>query len=455
MPGRGVDRRLFKVAVAGLLPAALIAVGLVAVGLAADFPGHVDLSNTPHLSGPPDIKAFGNQVFVAWSDGFNGNSDTKDWGYIYVRGAVEGDKWHGKKSVMSADLNNWGIEPRLILDRSGSKVHVVWAQVGNCNGNLTQCSQSSIRYAACNVAGGTVSNCQSASITSTAFTAASSPPYRTPDIAQDSSGALHVAWSDVASKQLRYSRCASACSSSANWSAPSPVFDSTDGVNPRLAFSSGALHLVWDKDTVGSSQIYYYRDLTLNNGTFDGESGENWSPSGYTNPGNPTIAATGTLVFVGWDMQQTTNTYALAYVISENNGDTFGSPRGIPNNADNVFSTFATDSQQFTGGLKPSLALTGTGSSQWAHLVWHEKVSGADQVFYSHLASVAGAWSYPYDQVTAFSGSVEPDLAVSQAGNVHVAYMEKSSGEWDVFYSGVITQADVGGVFLPLIVRKR
>jgi len=484
---RCINHKWLKALVALLLPAMLMIVALVYTGRAADFSSKLNLATTSYLSGLPQIEAAGGLVVALWSDGYNANADTKNWGHIYLRAATESEGWKVPSKVMAATNDVWGVEPRFTFDNNGTTVHVVWAQTGGCGGSLSNCSGGSIEYTSCDVSNGVV-NCStsSATIASTANDLA----YRTPDIVQDDDGDLHVVWSDTSGKELLYSRCAANCTTSGNWSTPTtvPGSNTSQGANPRLAFSNNVIHLVWDGEA--DNQIYYRRDTNDDNNSF-ASNGTTWNSTqwdaNYINPGNPTIAVAGNLLYIAWDVQKSGSTtdYILAFVASPNNGTTFTSPKNVTSN-NTTFTNRTSNDQEFTGGLKPSLAITS--STAPVHLVWHEKpatggegVANVYQVFYSSLITyTSGTWSTPVTVTTSYGSaptptptvggggiessnvspqgigadSVEPDLALGQGVHVHISYMEKVGGEWDIFYQGVISQTTSGSIYLPILMRN-
>jgi hypothetical protein len=247
------------------------------------------------------------------------------------------------------------------------------------------------------------------------------------------------------------------------------------------------LHLAWDDEGDSQPGIHYDRDTNSDNNSFDSGGAQYWGPaSGYTNPTNPTIAAAQAMVYVAWDMQKSGDStkYALAYVVSNNNGAAFTSVRNVPDNSTSTFTARESVAlnQTFVGGLKPSLTISSTGSSVWAHLVWHEIVFDPNegqknaQVFYSYLETISAPWSDPVAVTTGAGSSglagsqeengpadvivqglaldsVEPDVAISQAGNPQVVCMEKTNGEWDVIYQGPIAHT-VPTLYLPAIRRN-
>ena len=482
-----LPHRLFRFLIVLSVPAILLAAGLVTSGQAADFSGRVNLAGTSALSGPPDVETQGELVVAVWSEGYNDIPDTKDWGHVYLRTASELLGWWTKRTVMRATNDVWGIEPHFVFDASTpGRVHVVWAQTSQCGGRLTFCQGGSIRYTTCALSGG-VAACQPpATIASTNLYLG----YRTPDIAPDGDGDLHVVWNQTSSpEQLLYSRCAGNCTASASWSAPSAVPVSGLGENPNLAFSNGVLHLAWDEENPSGSKIRYYRDTNTENNTFDAGGAQSWGPAAtYTNPSNPTLAAAQNMVYIAWDMQKTGSNppqFALAHVVSNNNGTAFTSVRNVPNNSTSSFTARESVAlnQTFMGGLKPSLTVTSTGSSVWAHLVWHEIVPDPNegglknqQVFYSYLTAIATPWSGPVAVTmgggasgSAASGqengpadvivqgiavdSAEPDVAISQAGDAQVVCMEKVEDKWDAVYQGPIADS-VPTYYLPFIRKK-
>jgi len=82
------------------------------------------------------------------------------------------------------------------------------------------------------------------------------------------------------------------------------------------------------------------------------------------------------------------------------------------------------------------------------HLVWQEDSGQGDSIYYARARAAGGnpVFSEPV-KVNDAGVASNPDLAVDAAGGVHVTYAVADSGDWDVYYS----QSDDGLSFGPEI----
>ena len=267
------------------------------------------------------------------------------------------------------------------------------------------------------------------------------------------SGGVHVVWREQASIDagpIKYCKKGS-CGS------PSSI---DNGQHPSLVYANGYLHLVWDTGSNTDSTIKYERENNLSNGSWDGSDPMTWwdnpAPVDYYEPGHPAIGASGDAVYVVWAVRKKTDSsnYALAFDFSQDTGDnwlaaTSGYGHSIPENQTAAF-TSTWHSSGVTANdlysLQPDVVITGSGSSAYAHVVWHDRDSESElyQIWYSYLEGYSGSttWDTPSVAVSEnMQSAALPAIAVGTALNqTHIAFVKDAKAavfrDIDVWYAG-------------------
>jgi len=186
------------------------------------------------------------------------------------------------------------------------------------------------------------------------------------------------------------------------WSLPRNV-SSTSGVssNPDIAIADdGTIHVVWADNTPGYSVIYHAKST---NGTL-------WSnfPIPSANGGVPAIAiGDDGIVHVSWqNLDEEFNCYDIYH--SQWDGSAWSLPENISDSLND--STIA------------DMAVAGDNT---VHLVWEERVGGNYEVYYS------GGWSFNWSVQENVSNSAAdsylPSIAIDGDGTRHVAWEETAS----------------------------
>lgn len=464
---------------AHLLPASwrraglLVPVGLAIVlfglmvwpGLASNFGNKFRLSTIRSLvSASPDIAAAGDYVAAVWSEGYNSDTTTKEFGRVYLKSAHRVNGWEARLPVFTATTNNWGKDPKVTFDpNNSSRVHVVWAQADSCagGGNPLPCKWRAIKYTTCTLNG--VDSCAAPQTVYT--TSGANDDYSTPDVAVDSSSNVHVVWrrSSPAPAGLMYRKKPSG----GNFSGGGDITGSGGGRNPALVFVDGRLHLVWD----AGNSVKYQRNSALGN-TWSNDQSVSWSvPVGYQDPSFPAIGARSSALYVVWAVQSAINSqqYALAFDFSQNGAswqDAGGDGLGIPDKT--TFTPFRSakgSAVSYLESLKPDVAVTGSGTSAYAHVVWHgtQSLGSIYNVWYTNLAGIgASNWSTVINVTSSSADSGDPAIAIgSNLDETHVAFMEDAdASNADVWYMGANgnrendDNVNEGKIFLPVIFRN-
>lgn len=476
------------------LPALVMALTLVTWAAESRDFGHPTNLSASHslISGAPAMAAAGNTLAVAWVEELSGTTlPVGNQGSLYLQTAQT--YWPIRVTVHTGTVNALATDPALIFDRSNpAQMHLVWTEGRlEVSGSSNRYFYQKINYTTCTISGD-VKACQpAANITATTNTGLS---FRNPTLAQDDQGNLHVVWTEERNSQLYYRRWDKA---GGLWGPSSLISQASDAQNPKLAYANGRLHLIWDNKA--TNQINYIYDGQPANDVFTADDAWQFIPGdNFTNgnPGNATLTTdNNNYVFVAFDIRKpnTNNAFALVYVQSENNGSSWTSPRDIPDQSDGNFYSYPSNTENVTGGLKPSLALTATGGITYLHVVWHtnqERDSGDNAVYEIYHAyrpvsddtfntpwlpatplnvtnPPGAATGTPEDPVTPTpvtptpsmrepvapdnfritglteNDSVMPALAITDPagkGNLHLAYLERLSANqpWNVYYRGFI-----------------
>jgi len=499
----------------------LLALTALAVGLAgvvflypifaanptADFQHAHNISRSAEhglTAGQPVIHSYSDTLAVLWTESLDNDIIETTGGHLYLQSARESlGYWRATTKVHTATVSTATPDTPLLglardptfifegvnLPAQANKLHVVWAE-GYYSQKLVNdlplndFVYPKIQYTTCDVS--TDANTCATPSTITA-TQSSTAKYLNPTLTQDDQGNLHVVWVDATNKTLLYSR-GEVSGTTVTWSSGITIAAGTNPQNPELTFANQRLHLVWDNDDANA--IEYRYDTVYTDAVFSASGGKTWatSDSGYNayqngDPGNPTIATQALnggvdLVFVSFDINKpSTNDFALTYVRSQNNGDSWALPRDI--DAQSQWPSTAHPSasgQGATSGLKPSLFITHTGTltwgNVWLHALWHEEVQdtqgeavAAYQVFYSYRTitdTFAGSWFTPTNITNQSQGngggenpraphgtgnrdSASPGFTITSPddgglGKTHAIYLERTSelADWDAYYRGVV-----------------
>jgi hypothetical protein len=501
-----------------LLGAWLLAVGLlivvawpvIATVNPETFATTFDLSKRAKAyikSAYPDIEASADGKYVAtvWSRGYNAANNTKDYGYVMLKSAITGtgtalDGWENQVKVFTPTAELWGLSPRAVFDPNDSgKLYVTWVGCDVLSTDpslILQCD--TIMAATC-----TVSGADACSVLPTVYSAGSSE-LRSPDIAADKNGQLHVVWRNHTAGKIQYSHY------DGSWST-TPADVAVDGsgnvfYNPALVWGSGPsgngrLHLAvyqFNSNT-GSRFVQYRTDTNPSNDAWDAGTTFSWkAPSLYKLPGDsssgtaepyvkPSIAATGTDVYIAWEVKlASADKFHLAYDCSTTSGTSWqnSSLEGLP-----IPGPFFTDTTAYLSpissideedALRPSIAISGTSPA----VAWHFKGTETDPGIAAYLIafrdSTGSCGSLTWGERAVISQSInydltngdddddsaDPDLAMAPGSGVHIAHMGMwgvleaggTSADWDIYYRGDIktdnSTDDVGGAYLPIIIKK-
>ncbi|MHA1377403.1 MAG: hypothetical protein ACTSRG_03365 [Candidatus Helarchaeota archaeon] len=380
-----------------------------------------DSSSYPSIA----VDGTGN-VHVVWHDYTHGEWGT-DSEIMYANHTIAG--W-SNATVISDDGTLWNDDsssyPSIAVDGTGN-VHVVWQDYTDGEWG----TDSEIMYANCTAAGW--SNATVISDNSTLWNNGSS---YNPSVAVDGTGNVHVVWSDYTngtwgtdSEIMYVNRTAAGWSNATVISDDSTLWNNGGSVYPSIAVdSTGNVHVVWSDYTNGTwgtdSEIMYANRTAAgwSNATVISDDGTLWNDDSSSYP-SIAVDSTGN-VHVVWQ-DYTDGEWGTDSEIMYANRTAAGWSNAT---------VISDDSTLWNNGhsWKPSIAVDSDGN---VYVVWEDdtKFGGDFDIMYTNRT--AAGWSKAIvlsDDGTFWNdgGSNYPSIAVYGTGNVHVVWRDSTDGEW-------------------------
>lgn len=235
-----------------------------------------------------------------------------------------------------------------------------------------------------------------------------------PDMAIDSGGAIHIVWNDNASgsTEIFYKQ---STNGGAAWS-PAKRLTWTSGGSGAQAIAGGSgndLHVAWEDYTPGNQEIYHLKSS---------DGGTNWSTPRRitwtpTKSYNPAVALdSGNAVHVVWEDSMAGNS-EIYYKRSTNGGTTWGAAQRLT----------------WTPGYS-SNSIIGTDSSGVIHFVWYDEASGDFEIYHKRSTNGGTTWS-PRQRLTWNSGiSSFPALALDSSDSIHLVWTDDTPGNAEIYY---------------------
>jgi hypothetical protein len=181
--------------------------------------------------------------------------------------------------------------------------------------------------------------------------------------------------------------------------------------SPHIAVSDKNVYVVWQDNTPGNDEVFF--SASDNNGsTFS-------RPVNLSNNAGssfePRIAASGNNVYVVW-RDRTPGNDEVFFSASDNNGSTFSRPVNLSNNAGNSF--------------EPRIAAY----DKNVYVVWRDNTPGNNEIFFSASDNNGSTFSRPINLSNNAGISDSPRIAASD-NNVYVVWRDRSSGNDEIFFS--------------------
>ena len=279
-----------------------------------------------------------NTIHIVWDDNTPGNDEI-----YYKKSMDQGETWSAaKRLTWTPGKSSW---PDISID-SNDNIHVVWD-----DGTP---GYSEIYYKKSTDGGETWTADRRLTWT---------PDWSdNPDLAIDSTDALHVFWEDYTPgfSEIYYRRTADA---GATWSTTKRItWTAGDSFDPALAIdATDAIHLVWYDDTPGNLEVYYKK--TTNGG-------KTWSPTDRLNwtsgsSQRPVIAVDSTdAVHLVWS-DDTPGDDEIYYKKSTNGGTSWSMAQRL---------TWTSGSSRY-----PAMAID---ADDAIHVVWQDDTPGKNKIYY-------------------------------------------------------------------------
>jgi hypothetical protein len=234
-----------------------------------------------------------------------------------------------------------------------------------------------------------------------------------PAIAVDSSGNLHVVWSDtVGSHDLYYKK---STDGGATWTVTKRItWTSGYSIYPTIAVdSSDNLHLVWRDDTGGNNEIYYKKSTDggvtwTTSQRLTWTSGISWDPA-------IAISPSGNLHVVWYDGTGGNN--EIYYKKSTNGGAKWSASQRL---------TWTSGYSEY-----PAVLVDSSGN---VHVVWQAHIPVNSEIYYKRSTDGGATWT-PSQRLTwnsYYSGS--PAIAVDSSGNLHVVWYDSATTNFEIHY---------------------
>jgi Neuraminidase (sialidase) len=367
-------------------PLIAFAMAVLLAGIAsAQWSVPVDVSNNAGDSAWPAIAADAGTVYVAWDDWTTGNDD------IFLSKSTDGGFTWSTQLNVSNDAGR-SEDPAIAID-SGT-LYLVWDddEFGNYEVLYSNSTDGGVTWSAAV----NVSNTDGSSYS--------------PTIAIDA-GTIHAAWYDDTSGnwEIFYSK---STDGGATWS---PAVNVSNNLgwsdNPAIVADSGAAYLTWHDDTSGNNEIFYSKST---------DGGVTWStPLNVSNNTgssySPTVVIDAGTIRLAW-ADSTPGNWEIFYSESTDGGATWSTLVNVSNNAGLSF--------------RPRIAIEGG----TIHLAWLDYAPGNGDIFYSNSTDGGATWSSAVN-VSNSLGDSNQNVIVISAGAIHMAWMDNTPGNLDIFYS--------------------
>ena len=228
-------------------------------------------------------------------------------------------------------------------------------------------------------------------------------------------GTIHVVWQDDSSENREIYHAQLPLGGA--WSAPENVSNTTGSSESAFLAvdSQGRLHLVWQDNTRRSWDIYYSTQLL--DGSWTSAVDLSRTPLSAVEP-VLVVGDDGTL-HAAWAGNDPT-TWEIYYVAKFRGAD-WTSPVNI--------SHTSTESQHV------DLVVD---STKRVHAVWRDQRAGRHEIVYAHKPP-GGQWTDPANVSRSTGISWDPAICLDAGDGLHVVWYDDSSGNWEIYYSAMIT----------------
>jgi len=233
-------------------------------------------------------------------------------------------------------------------------------------------------------------------------------------IALDSSGNLHLVWTDDTSGggEIYYRKSTDGGTS---WMVPRRLSWSSgySGIPALAVEPSGIIHVAWQDDTIGNYEVYYRKSV---------DGGDTWTAGKRLtwNSGNsymPALAVDSAgNVHILWS-DETSGNCEIYYRKGMNGGATWSPSQRLT----------------WTANWSGSLAVIAD-SSDNLHAVWYDYTPGNAEIYYRKSTDGGSTWAAAKRLTWNAGASYEPAISVDSTGNLHVVWADYQPGNWEIYH---------------------
>ena len=239
---------------------------------------------------------------------------------------------------------------------------------------------------------------------------------RTPSIATDSNGYLHVFWHDdtPGNSEVYYLRSSDGGS---NWSgAKRLTWTSEYSASPAIAINSNShIHIVWHEaaEVEGNAEIYF-RKSADGGANWDAVQRLTWISGSSLSPAIATYS--GQTIHVVWDDDMPGNS-EIYHRKSSDGGTTWSTAKRLT----------------WTSGQSSYSALA-VDSSNALHVIWRDYTPGNYEIYYKKSGDGGATWSAAQRLTWTSDASMNPAMAIDAGDTIHIVWDDNTPGNNEIYY---------------------
>lgn len=347
-------------------------------------------------------------VYLAWSDGRNGNDDI-----FFAASTNSGQSWSQNVKVNSDTGSAVQTEPSLARDGVGD-LHLTWRDTRNGDADIFYARST-------NEGAGWQTNRRVNQDGPGAL-------QYLPSVAADEAGRVFVSWRDNRDGAHNI-YAARSDNGGANWLSETRVNDDSPSSffhdTPAIAFAGGQkLALLWRDSRTGSPDIF--AAVSADRGGMWGSNAQLNDDGGVASQYAPVLATDGSgNLHVAWRDYREDGTGQpdadIYYARSTDGGFTWSADVKVSDDGDSKVN-------------QSELAIATSGSV--VYLAWRDSRGGDENIYFA--SSTDGVTWSANRRVNDDAGSADqahPSLAIDNLGHLHLAWQDRRNGHYDIYYA--------------------